>query len=106
MYSSQWGRSELSEWLLRSILSGSVLKHLQPFIRAIDSDAVRHMPVVECDLPSGSVLERRFIETAYFRDSYRAPLSRMHASVIDIFLGIFAHHPMWMKILLIVRNRI
>jgi hypothetical protein len=62
------------------------------------------MPVVECDVPSRSVLERRFIEAAYFRDSYRAPLSRMDAGVTDIFLGIFAHHPMWMKMLLIVRN--
>jgi len=33
MYSSQWERSELSERRLRSILSGSVLKPLQQFIR-------------------------------------------------------------------------
>jgi hypothetical protein len=62
--------------------------------------------VVECDIPSASVLDRRLIDAAYFRDSYRVPLSRAGASVVDIFLGIFAHHPMWMKILLIVRNRI
>lgn len=65
-----------------------------------------HMNVVECDIPSASVLDRRLIAAAYFRDSYRAPLRRTHASVVDIFLAIFAHHPMWMKILLIVRNRI
>jgi hypothetical protein len=64
------------------------------------------MAVVECEIPSGSVLDRRFIATAYFRDAYRAPLSRARAGAVDIFLGIFAHHPMWMKILLIVRNRI
>jgi len=64
------------------------------------------MTVVECDIPSASVLDRRLIEAAYFRDSYRAPLSRTRASVVDIFFGIFGHHPMWMKILLIVRNRI
>jgi hypothetical protein len=64
------------------------------------------MTIVECDIPSLSVLDRRLIEAAYYRDSYRAPLSRTPASVIDIFFGIFAHHPMWMKILLIVRNRI
>jgi hypothetical protein len=52
------------------------------------------------------VLDRRLIETAYFRDSYRAPLRRTRSSITDIFLGIFAHHPMWMKIPLIVRNRI
>lgn len=64
------------------------------------------MTVVKCDIPSASVLDRRLIETAYFQDSYRAPLSRTHAGIIDIFLGIFAHHPMWMKIILILRNRI
>ena len=64
------------------------------------------MTVVECDIPSLSVLDRRLIEAAYFRDSYRAPLSRTRANVVDIFFGIFAHHPLWMKILLIVRNRI
>jgi uncharacterized protein DUF2867 len=64
------------------------------------------MTVVECDIPSLSVLDHRLIETAHFRDSYRAPLSRTRASVVDIFFGIFGHHPMWMKILLIVRNRI
>jgi hypothetical protein len=65
-----------------------------------------HMTIVECEIPSASVLDRRVIEAAYFRDSYRAPLSRTRASVVDIFFGIFGHHPMWMKILLIVRNRI
>jgi hypothetical protein len=33
------------------------------------------MSVVECDVPSGSALSRELIERAYFRDSYRAPLS-------------------------------
>jgi hypothetical protein len=64
-------------------------------------------PIIEeSDVPSASVLDRRLIESAYFRDSYRAPLSRPHSSVIDIFHGIFAHQPMYMKIVLIVRNRI
>jgi Protein of unknown function (DUF2867) len=64
------------------------------------------MTVVECEIPSASVLDRRVIEAAYFRDSYRAPLSHASASVVDIFFGIFGHHPAWMKLLLIVRNRI
>lgn len=61
---------------------------------------------VACEIPSASVLDPRVIEAAYFRDSYRAPLRRARAGVVDIFFGIFGHHPMWMKILLIVRNRI
>ena len=64
------------------------------------------MNVVECDVPSGSVLSRELIERAYFRDSYRAPLSRSELGIVDIFFGIFAHHPLWMKLLLIVRNKV
>ena len=61
-------------------------------------------PVVECDIPASSVLDRRSVEAAYFRDSYRSPLSRVNASVVDAFVGIFAHHPLWMKLILIARN--
>ena len=63
------------------------------------------MHVVECDVPSTSLLSRDLIENAYFRDSYRAPLTRNELGIVDIFFGIFAHHPTWMKLLLIVRNK-
>ncbi|WP_076865054.1 DUF2867 domain-containing protein [Bradyrhizobium mercantei] len=63
------------------------------------------MNVVECDVPSGSLLGREVVEHAYFRDGYRTPLSRIELDVIAIFFGIFAHHPLWMKLLLIVRNK-
>ena len=64
------------------------------------------MTIVECDVPSASTLSRELIERAYFRDSYRAPLSRMELGIVDIFFAIFAHHPLWMKLLLIVRNKV
>ena len=64
------------------------------------------MDVVECDVPLSSVLSRELIERAYFRDSYRAPLSRGELGIVDIFFGIFAHHPLWMKLLLIARNTV
>ena len=64
------------------------------------------MNVVECDVPSSSLLARELIEGAYFRDSYRAPLSRMELGIVDIFFAIFAHHPLWMKLFLIVRNKV
>ena len=64
------------------------------------------MNVVECDVPSGSMLSRELIERAYFRDSYRARLSHGELGIVDIFYGIFAHHPLWMKLLLIVRNKV
>jgi Protein of unknown function (DUF2867) len=64
------------------------------------------MPVVECDIPSSSVLDRRLIEASYFHDSYRAPLVRTDASITEVFFAIFGHHPNWMKLALILRNRI
>jgi Protein of unknown function (DUF2867) len=64
------------------------------------------LPVVKCGVPSASVLDSHWIQTAYFQDSYRVPLSRPRAGVIDIFLALFGHHPLWVKLLLVVRNRI
>lgn len=64
------------------------------------------MPVVECDIPASSVLDRPLVEAAYFRDAYRAPLLRPSASTVDIFFAVFGHHPAWMKRVLIARNRI
>ena len=64
------------------------------------------MPVVECEIPSSSVLDRRLVEDAYFRDSYRAPLLNTRSSIVELFFAIFGHHPTWMRIALIVRNRI
>jgi hypothetical protein len=63
------------------------------------------MHVSECEVPSGSVLSRDLIESAYFCDAYRAPLSRKELGVVEIFFGIFAHHPWWLKLILIVRNK-
>jgi len=62
--------------------------------------------IVACAVPSLSVLDRRQIDAAYFHDSYRAPLSRGRASVVEVFFGVFGHHPKWMKIALVVRNRL
>jgi Protein of unknown function (DUF2867) len=64
------------------------------------------MTLVKCDVPLASALDRSVTEAAYFRDAYRAPLSCADASVIDIFFSIFGHRPLWMKLLLIIRNKI
>ena len=64
------------------------------------------MNIVECDVPSSSMLSRELVARAYFRDSYRAPLSRKELGIVDIFFCIFAHQPLWMKLLLIVRNKV
>jgi hypothetical protein len=64
------------------------------------------MIIVECDVPTGSMLGPEAVEQAYFRDAWRAPLSRRELGIVDIFFAIFAHHPKWMKLLLIVRNKL
>ncbi|MCV2365181.1 DUF2867 domain-containing protein [Paucibacter sp. DJ1R-11] len=64
------------------------------------------MPVVECEVPSSSVLERRVIDAAYFRDAYRVPLRQEQAGMAEIFFAIFGQLPRWLKYSLIVRNRI
>jgi len=62
------------------------------------------MSIVACEVPTLSVLDRRLIESAFFRDAYRAPLSRPRTGVVEIFFAIFGHHPKWMKAVLVLRN--
>jgi hypothetical protein len=64
------------------------------------------MYAVECEMPPGSALSRELIEHAHYRDAYRVPLRRRELGVVDVFFAIVAHHPLWMKLLLIVRNRL
>jgi hypothetical protein len=62
------------------------------------------MHVIECDVPSSSALRRDLIGNADFHDSYRAPLTRLELGVVEIFFALFGHTPLWMKLLLIIRN--
>lgn len=62
--------------------------------------------VSECEFPSVSAVDHRLVDTAYFQDSYRATMSREGDGVIEIFHAIFAHHPTWIKVVLVIRNRI
>jgi hypothetical protein len=62
------------------------------------------MQIVECDVPSGSMLDRDLIGSAYFRDCYRAPLTRPQLGIVEIFFALFGHRPLWMKLALIARN--
>ncbi len=62
--------------------------------------------VVECDVPADSGLGREAVGAAYFRDAYRAPLIHRDTSVVELFFAIFGHHPLYVKVLLIIRNAI
>ena len=41
---------------------------------------------------------------AYFCDAYGTRLQNPQASVVDIFFGVFGHHPLWIKWVLRARN--
>jgi hypothetical protein len=62
------------------------------------------MSVVECDVPSTSVLSRELIGNAWFHDSWRTALTRPDLGIVDLFFAVFGHTPRWMKLLLITRN--
>ena len=64
------------------------------------------MHVVECEFPTASSLGRSVVGSAYFHDSYRAPLAHPDLGIIEIFFALFGHKPLWMKLLLIVRNAV
>jgi hypothetical protein len=64
------------------------------------------MRVIECDVPSSSMLNRDLIDSSCFHDSYRVPLTRAELGIVDIFFAVFGHSPLWAKVLLIVRNAI
>ena len=65
--------------------------------------------VEACELPALSelrVLDPDFVRSAYFQDAYRTRLECSNASPVAIFQSVFAHHPTWMKVVLIARNRL
>lgn len=64
------------------------------------------MSIIKCEIPPVSALDRGLIDTAYFKDSYTTPLRETNTDIVTIFSAVFAHHPMWMKLILIIRNRI
>ena len=64
------------------------------------------MVVTRCDLPTSTAIESEMVQRAFFTDSYRVPLRRADASVVDIFIAIFGHHPVWLKSVLLVRHRV
>jgi hypothetical protein len=64
------------------------------------------MRIEACNLPPSSQLDRRLVASAWFRDSYRAPIARHDADAVRLFLAIFGHRPGWMKAIMLVRNQL
>lgn len=59
-----------------------------------------------CALPLRSALDPQLLAAAWFHDSYRTALRRRDASAAEIFQAVFGHSPLWVKWVLVVRNRI
>jgi hypothetical protein len=92
-------------WLPRSLFeSASSEVQCVKFHRPATTMSEFGMHVIECDVPSSSMLDRDLIANSYFHDSYRTPLTRPELGVVDIFFALFGHHPLWMKLALMARN--
>lgn len=52
------------------------------------------------------MLDPAMVAAAFFKDSYSAPLCNANVSMPELFFHLFGHHPLWIKRLLILRNRI
>lgn len=63
------------------------------------------MKVEACSVPERSLLDRRSVADASFKDAWHAPLARPSAQVTEIFEAVFGHRPPWMKWAMIARNR-
>ncbi|MEY4269260.1 MAG: hypothetical protein RLZZ58_476 [Pseudomonadota bacterium] len=64
------------------------------------------MDVAEGPVPPESALDRHKVESAWFSDSYRAPLRAPAMPVTDLFEAVLGHSPRWVKAMLAVRNRL
>jgi hypothetical protein len=62
--------------------------------------------ISEGPVPAESALNRRDVETAWFSDCYQANLNDPSQSVVDLFEAVLGHHPRWVRLLLIARNRV
>lgn len=58
-----------------------------------------------CAFPAASTLPR-YLEDFDFTDSFRVDLAKPDLTIQQIYLALFAHHPWWAKLLLLLRTRI
>jgi Protein of unknown function (DUF2867) len=64
------------------------------------------MTVTVCSFPKASTLDPAIVKSAYFKDSYSAPLHHAGVTMPNLFFALFGHQPIWVKRVLIMRNRI
>jgi hypothetical protein len=61
---------------------------------------------IEGPVPSESAFDPLEVESAWFKDSYQARLSNQSLGVTDLFEAVLGHHPGWVRVLLLMRNRL
>ena len=59
-----------------------------------------------CEPPAASGLDQRRVETADFKDAYRAPLTQPDQGMVEVFAAVFGHSPLVVKLVLIARNAV
>ena len=64
-----------------------------------------HSIVTQCSMPANCAFSRERTKF-YYWDSFEACLNRPELSMSDIYLGILAHPPGWLKWLLVARTKI
>ncbi len=64
------------------------------------------MTIIGGTIPVASLLDGGLVGSAYFKDSYSAPLTHTELSPASLFQNLFNHNPWWVKALLIARNAV
>jgi Protein of unknown function (DUF2867) len=82
------------------------MKSDSAYQRLLNTKVKRRAQIEECEVPINSAIDRNLIDAAFFRDAYRTPLTHGDIGVVEIFFGVFGHHPVWIKWLLMTRNHI
>jgi hypothetical protein len=64
------------------------------------------MKGMDCDIPSASLLDKVWVESAYFCDVFQSVTRTEQVSVVAIFFAVLGHHPLWLKWILLARYKL
>ncbi len=60
--------------------------------------------VVSRGFPDNTLIDARFIEHAYYKDSYCIVLQDESSNPIKLFHAVFSHRPTWINLVMVTRN--
>ena len=61
------------------------------------------MKAAACNIPSKSKVQN-YLDCVYYWDSFEVSSNKLGLDIREIYLGIFAHMPIWINQLILVRN--